>query len=194
MAAHLEPFAGARAGEAADRLIHGFGGLGRALHASPEQLVRVLEGDRLTAEALVAARRLVEAGLRERVTRSPIAPTDPDYRDFLLHLLNQKPAEHLHATFLDHASGYLGDEYVARGSGGQVGADVRKILERALDLGARAVILAHNHPSGNAEPSEADLLATRHLRALLRSVDIALLDHLVVGGCRIVSLRERGAL
>ena len=68
----------------------------------------------------------------------------------------------------------------------------REVLRRALELNAAAVILAHNHPSGVAEPSASDLALTRDLTDLLRRIDVRVLDHLVVGrGCE-VSFAERG--
>ena len=68
----------------------------------------------------------------------------------------------------------------------------REVVKRALKLNASAVILAHNHPSGVAEPSQADELITARLRDALALVEIRMLDHLIVGGATVTSLAERG--
>ena len=70
----------------------------------------------------------------------------------------------------------------------------RQLLSRAFDLGASGIILAHNHPSGSSEPSEADIALTQRIAAFTRSVHIVVLDHLIVGEADIVSMKERGLL
>lgn len=194
MAPLLEPFAGRRSEVAADRLIVHFGGLGRALSASREQLATALPDHSDLVAKLVAARNLFEAGLRERVSRTRVGIADPDYQQYLRLLIGRSATECLHATFVTQEWGYLGDERIASGTPRQVEANLRVLLARAFDLGARGVILAHNHPSGSSEPSEADIVLTRRIAALTASVDVQLLDHLIVGADTIVSLRERGLL
>ena len=70
----------------------------------------------------------------------------------------------------------------------------REIVKAALNSNAAAVILAHNHPSGNPEPSQADIALTKRVQTALQTIDVRLLDHLVVGGTTSVSLAERGLL
>lgn len=194
MADLLEPFAGGLAEIAADRLIRHFGGLGRALTASSEQLVQALEGDRRLAEAIVAARTLFEAGLREQISHAPVSPHALAFREYLRFAIGRSATECLHATYVTADWGYLADEQITQGASGAVDANLRRLLSRAFDLGAHGVILAHNHPSGSAEPSPDDIALTRRVGALMKSVDILLLDHLIVGGRDIVSMRERGLL
>ncbi|SEH12537.1 DNA repair protein RadC [Sphingopyxis sp. YR583] len=100
----------------------------------------------------------------------------------------------MHATFVTPDWGYLADDRVAIGVAGQVEPDLRFLLGRAFDVGAHGILLAHNHPSGSAEPSDADIALTRRLAALTRAVGIELLDHLIVGGGTIVSMKERKLL
>lgn len=190
----LRPFAGESAEVAAERLIARFGSLGRALTASPEQLVAALDGDHDLAAAIVAARALAEAGLREQMSHSPVSVRDPDFQRYLRFVIGKSPTECLHATFVTHDWGYLADDKLADGTSGQVAANLRKLLGRAFDVGAHGIILAHNHPSSAAEPSAADIALTRRIAALTGSVDIRLLDHLIVGRGEIVSMRERGFL
>lgn len=194
MANLLEPFAGGLAEIAADRLIRHFGGLGRALAATPEQLVSALEGDRHLAESIVAARTLFEAGLRERISHAPVSIGDAAFQEYLRFIIGKSATECLHATFVTRDWGYLADERMADGATGQVEANMRRLLGRAFDLGAHGIILAHNHPSRSAEPSDDDIALTRRIAQLTKSVGIQLLDHLIVGGNDIVSMRRRGLL
>lgn len=194
MAELLTPIAGAHAAVAADRLIAHFGGLGRALAASGEQLAAALGDEHHLVPALVAARRLVEAGLREDIRRTAVSPRDPQYRDYLRLVIGSSPNESVHVTFVTGQWGYLADERIATGSPGAVHVSLRLLLSRAFDVGAHGILLAHNHPSGSAEPSSADIRFTRRIARLGRAVDILLLDHLIVGAGAIVSMRERGLL
>lgn len=194
MAPLLEPFAGRRSEIAADRLIAHFGGLGRALSASREQLDVALPGEKKLVSAIVAARALFEAGLRERISRTRVGIDDPDFRQYLQLLIGKSATECLHATFVTTDCEYLGDERIASGTPGQVESNLRRLLARAFDLGARGIILAHNHPSGSPEPSEADIALTRRIAALTGTVGVLLLDHLIVGADAITSMKERGLL
>jgi DNA repair protein RadC len=194
VASLLEPFAGRHPEVAADRLIVHFGGLGRALSASPEQLAAALPDHADLAAAIVAARALFEAGLRERISRTRVGIDDADYRHYLRMQIGKSSTECLHATFVTRDWAYLGDERMASGTPGQVDSNLRGLLSRAFDLGASGIILAHNHPSGSSEPSEADIALTQRIAAFTRSVDIMVLDHLIVGEDSIVSMKERGLL
>ena len=194
MADLIEPFAGDVAEIAADRLIRHFGTLAHALAATPEQLASALEGNRRLAASIVAARTLFEAGLRERVSREAVSVSNPAFRKYLRFLIGGSATERLHATFLARDCGYIADEQIADGTTGEVQANLRRLLGRAFDLGAHGIILAHNHPSQSAEPSVDDIALTRTIAQLTKSVGIQLLDHLIVGGKDIVSMRQRGLI
>ena len=96
--------------------------------------------------------------------------------------------------FLDAQSRLVRLEEMFRGTLTQTSVYPREIVKRALELGAAAVILAHNHPSGAAEPSRADEFLTQTLKSALALVDVRVLDHLVVGQASVVSFAERGLL
>lgn len=194
MAHLLEPFAGDRAHDAAVRLIAHFGSLGRALDASSGQLAAALGRDDDLVGAIVAARALIKAGLREQVARTQVSIHDPRFRDYLRSLIAKSPTECLHATFVAQDWGYLADELLARGGTGHVEGDLRRLLGRAFDVGAQGVVLAHNHPSGSAEPSAEDIRLTRRIADLTQAVGVQLLDHLILAGADMVSMRERGLL
>jgi DNA repair protein RadC len=109
-------------------------------------------------------------------------------------MLSVLSVEKVHATFLDQRRSYITDEIVADGDGQGIALCCRWLVQRALELGASALILAHNHPSGSAEPSAADIDATHRLEGLLKSVEIELVDHLVIGREAITCMREGGYL
>jgi DNA repair protein RadC len=96
--------------------------------------------------------------------------------------------------FLDTGHRLLGFEVMFHGTLAQTSVHPREIVKRALALNAAAVVLAHNHPSGAAEPSRADELVTQGVRAALQLVDVRVLDHLVVGAGTVLSFAERGLL
>lgn len=102
--------------------------------------------------------------------------------------------ERLHALFIDADAKFIAHEWVASGDGAHVPVCARRIFSRALALDAHAIILAHNHPSGNAEPSWADRTSTAGLRELADQLGIALLDHFIVARGTLTSLSDRGLL
>lgn len=194
MATLLEPFAGKRAGAAAERLIGHFGGLGRALAASHEQLGAALSEDPDVVSSILAARNLFGAALHEQVSRTRISADDPDYRRYLRFTIGKGTVERLHATFVTADWCYLADDHIALGTTSQVAINLRFLLSRAFDVGAHGVLLAHNHPSGSAEPSARDISQTRVIARVMRMVEIELLDHLIIGADAIVSMKDRGHL
>jgi DNA repair protein RadC len=96
--------------------------------------------------------------------------------------------------FLDVKNQLIRLEEMFRGTLTQTSVYPREVVKRALDLQASAVILAHNHPSGVAEPSRADEFLTQTLKSALQLIDVRVLDHLVVGRGDVVSFAERGLL
>ena len=114
-------------------------------------------------------------------------------RDVLLQL-GARAHEVFAVLFLDAQSRLITLEGMFRGTLTQTSVYPREVVKRGLDLHAAAVILAHNHPSGTAEPSRADEFLTQTLKSALALVDVRVLDHLVVGRGSVVSFAERGLL
>ncbi|HEU0196358.1 MAG TPA: DNA repair protein RadC [Nevskiaceae bacterium] len=152
-------------------------GLGPAKYA---QLQAVLE----------MARRYLETSLGERDPMS-----DPQaVRRYLQAKLRDLPHEVFAGLFLDNRHRVIRYEELAHGTLNAASVYPREVVKRALALNAGAVIFAHNHPSGVAEPSHADRSLTDRLKQALGLVDISVLDHFVVGDGAIVSFAERGWL
>jgi DNA repair protein RadC len=174
----LAEFGGLRALLAADQDAFCRGkGLGAAKFA---QLQAVME----------IARRYLGESLPTRFTLSSPAAVKTYLRAQLRHLDHEVFA----ALFLDAQNRLLGFEVLATGTLNAASVYPREVVKRALASGAGAVIFAHNHPSGIAEPSRADRSLTERLRSALGLLDIRVLDHLVVGDEETVSFAERGWL
>jgi DNA repair protein RadC len=120
---------------------------------------------------------------------------DPDTtRRFLQARLRGYPHEVFACLFLDNRHRVIKYEALFRGTIDGASVHPREVVKAALGHNAAAVILAHNHPSGVAEPSQADLHLTRRLREALGLVDIRVLDHLIIGDGEAISFAERGLL
>ncbi|MEE4162583.1 MAG: DNA repair protein RadC [Woeseiaceae bacterium] len=176
----------------AARLINGFGGLRPLLDAEPVVL-RGLPGmgprrlEVLGALPLLATRYFAET---VRVGETIRCPADTEA--FLAARLAHFEHERFCCLFLDNRHRVLQFAELFRGTIDGTSVYPREVVKEALAINAAAVILAHNHPSGVAEPSQADERITRRLKAALELVDIRLLDHLVIGHGAVVSLASRG--
>ena len=112
---------------------------------------------------------------------------------FIVHY-SAKPAEVFTCVFLDNRHGLIAAEDLLHGTIDGTSVHPREIVRRCLGLNAAAVILAHNHPSGNMEPSQADLRITQRIKEMLALVDVRVLDHFVVGGGDAYSFASHGLL
>jgi DNA repair protein RadC len=143
----------------------------------------------LKAGVELARRVLVEEVRHGSVLTSPEA-----VRDYLRLSIAALPHETFVVLFLDSQHRLLAADELFRGTLAQTSVYPREVVKAALEHNAAAVIFAHNHPSGVAEPSRADELLTQALKQALALVDIRTLDHFVVAGQRVVSFAERGLL
>jgi DNA repair protein RadC len=144
---------------------------------------------RVAAAAEVMRRSLLQVlGTRDVLT----APSR--VREYLQLTLAFRDREVFYGIFLDAQNRVIASEELFRGTLSQTSVYPREVVRRALALNAAAVIFAHNHPSGVAEPSHADEMLTRCLKSALALVDVAVLDHFVVAGACTLSFAERGLL
>ena len=160
---------------------------------SSSLLVRDLQGEYREAnaeEVLQAARRL----LRNRMRRGASMSSPQVVRDHLRLQLGTLEHEVFAVIFLDAQHRLLAYREMFRGTVTQTSVYPREVVKESLSLNAAAVILAHNHPSGSAEPSRADEFLTQTLKTALTLVDVRVLDHMVVAGDEITSFAERGLL
>jgi DNA repair protein RadC len=186
--------AGRSALEVARDAIARFGGLSGLLAASAMELAAV-RGVGPARSAIVAS--VIELARRslaeEAATRDALASPQA-VRDYLRLSLDGRPYEVFIGLFLDSQNRVLAAEELFRGTLAQTSVYPREIVKAALARNAAAMIFAHNHPSGVAEPSRADELLTQALKQALALVDIRTLDHFVIAGGRITSFAERGLI
>lgn len=175
-------------------LLHEFGNLNGLFGASQARFTGVAGlGPAKYAQlhaTLEMARRVTGEQLRERTTLgSPEA-----VKQHLRLELARKDHEAFYVLFLDVKNRLIASEQLFTGTLTQTSVYPREVVKKALGHNAASVMLAHNHPSGSPEPSEADLLLTRALMQALALVDVRILDHFVVAGPRVHSFAEHGQI
>ena len=173
-------------------LINEFGSVGQVLSAQASKIAKYTGNQRL-AEAFKAAREAVVEGLREEVSRSRINLRDPTFLGYLV-AKTRGSEENLHTVFLDSHDRYLSDERVASGDWTSIAVRLRPLLRRTVEIGAAKIVLCHNHPSGNPEPSSEDITFTREAARVARALGIELVDHLIVAGRSVFSMRTAGLI
>jgi DNA repair protein RadC len=180
----------ALAGEVLSR----FGGLRGLLSAEPPALSGVPGLGMAKVCQVLSVLELARRAMREDLVRECALDHPARVKQYCLALLGHREIEHCIALFLDSRLRLIATGEVARGTLSQASVYPREVVRDALRHHAAALILAHNHPSGQAQPSEADERLTRHLRQALALVDVRLLDHLIVAGGEAISMLERGQL
>lgn len=163
-------------------LLHYFGSLPRLLASSPQELTQN-HGMGLSKWAQIqAAYELVKRSLEDGLTQDPIFSSPNHVREFLQAKIGRLPHEVFLYFYLDSRLHLIECQELFRGSITQTAIYLREILKEALAKNASALIVAHNHPSGNPLPSDADQELTKVLKNALQLVDIQLLDHCIVSG------------
>lgn len=185
---------GVSAVELARILLSHFGGMRGTLNAQQSELADIPGIGAAKTAMLFAARECARRFLRERLKPGTTISSPTDSREFLLASLSDRPHEVFCCLFLDNRHRVLAFDELFRGTIDAAAVYPREIVKQALARNAAAVILAHNHPSGVAEPSQSDQLITRRVRDALELVDVRLLDHFVIGDNCCVSLASRGML
>jgi DNA repair protein RadC len=178
----------------ARELLGRFGGL-NGLFAAPLASFAQTKGlGQAKFTQLQAVHELARRALMEHVRRDTLLNSPQRVRDYLKLQLGRRDHEVFMALFLDAQNRLLESEELFRGTLTQTSVYPREVVKRALHHNAAAVILAHNHPSGVAEPSRSDELLTQALKQALALVDVRVLDHLIVAGSATASFAERGLL
>ncbi len=185
---------GRNAVDLARDLLMRFGGVA-ALCAAPVAAVAAVPGlGPARSTTFVAAAELVRRSLTEQARDRDALASPQAVRDYLRLTLASRPCEVFVGLFLDSQNRVLASEELFRGTLAQTSVYPREVVKAALAHNAAAMIFAHNHPSGVAEPSRADELLTQALKQALALVDIRTLDHFVVAGGQLTSFAERGLI
>ncbi len=143
---------------------------------------------------LQAVMEMARRALAEQIRQGAIMDSPQSVKDYLRLSMRSKPHEIFTVIFLDGQHRTIVTEELFRGTLTQASVYPREVVKRALFHNAAAVIFAHNHPSGSAEPSKADEMLTQSLKQALALVDVRVLDHFVVGSEEVVSFAERGLI
>ena len=178
----------------AAQLLERFGGVAGLLQADAQALASVKGLGPAKRAELAAVLELARRSLATELRETRLFDTPARVKEYLR--LRLAPLEHevFVVLFLDARHQLIEAEEMFRGTLTQTSVYPREVVKRALARNAAAVVLAHNHPSGAAEPSRADEFLTQTLKGALALVDVRVLDHLVVGRADVVSLAERGLL
>lgn len=185
---------GKTAVDLARELLQQFGSLRALLSADRQALCAAPGVGGAKFAQLQAALEIGRRHLGEGLRRGSPLQSPRDTRDYLMASLRDRPYEVFACLYLDNRHRVLGFEELFRGSLSGTAVYPREVVKRALQANAAAVIFAHNHPSGVAEPSAADQALTQRLAQALALIDVRVLDHLVVGDGEVVSFCERGLL
>ena len=178
--------------ELAAELLREFGSLRQLLHAGGERIVEVKGIGKARAARLLAVPELARRYYAESLPPGTAIRSPADTEAYLAAKMRHLDHELFCCLFLDNRHRVLRFKEMFRGTIDGTSVYPREVVKEALAVNAAAVILAHNHPSGVSEPSQADERITRRLKSALELVDIRLLDHLIVGDGPATSLASRG--
>ena len=177
-----------------ERLIQRFGSLRGVLRAQPDALLTLPDLGAAKVAGIKVVLALAERLLSEEVGSGPVFASAAAVSRFLRLQLGTREREAFACLLLDTRHRLLRFEVLFEGTIDSASVHPRELVRRCLEVNAAAVILAHNHPSGVAEPSLADIALTERLQPLLAEVGVRLLDHIVVGRGQQVSMASRGLI
>ncbi len=175
-------------------LLDRFGDFNRVVTAAPARLAEV-QG---VGDAVVQELKIVEAAAhrmaRARVMQRAVLTSWDALLDYCHTAMAHRETEQFRILFLDRKNVLIADEEQARGTVDHVPVYPREVVKRALELNASAIILVHNHPSGDPTPSDSDIQMTAQIDAAAKALGITVHDHLIIGKSRELSFRAKGLL
>lgn len=173
-------------------LLKRFGSIGGIVSASPDALAAEIgESAAVAFKAVQAASLLM---LREQVMDQPVLSSWDRLLDYCHVAMAYRDTEQFRILFLDRKNRLIADELQQKGTIDHTPVYPREVVKRALDLQASAIILVHNHPSGDPQPSRADMDMTRRIEDAARPLGVALHDHIIVGRAGYCSFRADGLI
>ena len=185
---------GQTAVDLARSLLGAFGGLRTLLDASQERVCQEHGLGTAKYAQLQAVLEMARRHLHASLQRTDVLKNSPETRSYLTSHLRHRPNEVFACLFLDAQNRVISFDEIAQGTIDGVNVYLREVVRRALRHNAAGVILAHNHPSGDATPSQADKTLTRALSKALALIDVLVLDHIIIGDGQTTSLAEEGEL
>ncbi|NJS35403.1 MAG: DNA repair protein RadC [Brachymonas sp.] len=176
----------------AQEIVSKFGGIAGLLHASPEAMKDIKGLGPAKRAELQAVLELSRRALAQQMQEKPVLQTPSALLDFVRLQIGAKPYEVFAVLFLDTHQRLIAWEELFRGTLTQTSVYPREVALRALHWQAHSVVLAHNHPSGQVEPSHADHSLTSKLKAALALLDIQVMDHVIVSPSQSLSMLSEG--
>lgn len=176
----------------ASALVDEFGSVGAVIAATDARVRRIVGAEAETKLRSVHA--ILRHVLYERIAPRPVIDNWKALLEYLALDLQHRTTEQVRVLHLDTKNGLLSDQIVSNGTIDHATIHIREVLARCLELGAAAVILVHNHPSGDLTPSRADIDLTRAFAQASRHLDIGLHDHLIISAKGHTSLRAKGLI
>lgn len=178
----------------AKKLIKDFGGLGALLSADAEAIARIGGVSEGAAAALKIAQAAALRLLEEKITGQPVLSSWQALLDYLRADMAHNPIERVRVLYLNSKNVLIRNEQMSEGSVDEAAVYVREVVRRALEYQASAIILVHNHPSGDPQPSQQDIRLTREIVEAGRHLGIAVHDHVIVGARGHSSMRAMGLI
>lgn len=178
----------------AAQLLANFSSLGGVLSASADAQSKLLPDEPAAIDQLQLVCTTMTQALKSRVCNRPVLSDERALIEYLTFTMAYADSERFRVLFLDARNCLLLDEIVATGSVRGAVVHPREIMRRAIEIGASALIVVHNHPSGDPTPSPADLETTRRLAGAADLMGLKLHDHLIVARSGYSSLKRRGVL
>lgn len=178
----------------AKRLMQRFGSYAKVISASPDEL-RAIDG---VGDSLIATLKIVRDAAvrlaRQELTGRSVLTSWNDLIDYCRATMGREPVEQFRIFFLDRKNALIADEEQQRGTVDQTAVYPREVIKRALELHASAIIMAHNHPSGDTTPSRGDIEMTRLVKEACEKIGIALHDHVIISARGESSFRALGLI
>jgi DNA repair protein RadC len=175
-------------------LIARFGSVSAALAAPPERLMEVKGLGETVAAYIRATNLLMQTAAGEQVKDRPVISNWAALLNYVSLKIKHEKTEQARVLYLDRKNKLIADEKAGQGTVDHAPVYPREIARRALELSASAVILVHNHPSGDPTPSRADVELTRDIEKALAPLEIKVHDHLVVGAQETISMKAKGLI
>jgi DNA repair protein RadC len=178
----------------AKELIERFGTVSAALAAPPARLMEISGIGETTAAYIRATNLLLQQTAKDAVHDRPVISNWAALLNYVSLKIKHEKTEQARVLYLDRKNKLIADEKAGQGTVDHAPVYPREIARRALELSASAVILVHNHPSGDPTPSRADIDLTRDIERTLAPLEIKVHDHLVVGARETVSMKAKGLI
>lgn len=178
----------------AKALLREFGGIGGLLSADAEALLRITGVGETAAAALKIVQSAALRLLRNEIVEKPVLASWQSLIDYLRADMGHITIERVRVLHLNAKNMLIRDEVISEGSIDQATVHVREVIRRAIDLGSAAIILVHNHPSGDPSPSRADISLTRDIIDAGKRLNVAVHDHVIIGATGHSSMRALGLI